>query len=116
MKFARLFVHNRDSGVTVAITESARERMRGLLGREALASSEALSLQACRSVHTFGMRFPIDIVFLDRHNRIVAIHHDVPKRRMHLCLRATQTLEMAAGVARLHRLAVGTHLAFGTTL
>lgn len=115
MKFARLIIQHRDSGVTVSITETTRERMRGLLGRDALARNEALLLQSCRSVHTFGMHFAIDVVFLDRLNRIVGIRHDVPKRRMHLSIRATQTLEMAAGMACLHRLAVGDELVFGTT-
>lgn len=115
MKAARLIIRERYSGVTVSITETTQERMRGLLGRDGLVPNEALLLRSCRSVHTFGMRFAIDVVFLDRHNRIVAIRHDVPKRRMHFSMQATQTLEMAAGVASLHRLKVGDQLVFGTT-
>lgn len=115
MKFARLIVQDCDSSVRVSITESARERMRGLLGRDSLAGNEALLLRDCRSVHTFGMRFPIDIVFLDRHNRVVAIRHAVRRCRVHLSLRAMHTLEMAAGMARLHRIKVGSLLDFGTT-
>ena len=112
MKSARLRVREQDIGVQVSITETARERMRGLLGRAALGSGEALLLERCGSVHTFGMRFAIDIVFLDRRHCVVAIHHDVPRRRMSFSLRATHTLEMPAGSARQHGLAIGDLLVF----
>lgn len=115
MKSTRLHVSGRDIGVLVSITETTRERMRGLLGRDGLPHGEALLLKHCRSIHTFGMRFAIDVLFLDRHQRIVAIHHDVPRRRMLLNLRAMQTLEMTAGVARQHELHVGAPLAFEAT-
>lgn len=112
MKSARLYLRGCDIGVDVSITESARERMRGLLGRDALGSGEALLLKRCGSVHTFGMRFAIDVLFLDRHQRVVAIRHGVARRRMSFSLRAADTLEMAAGAARLHGLAIGDSLVF----
>ncbi len=115
MKRARLHVRGHDIGVEVSITETARERMRGLLGRAALASGEALLLDRGGSVHTFGMRFAIDVLFLDRRQRVVAIHHDVPRRRMLFSLRATHTLEMPAHSARRHGLAVGDSLVFEAT-
>lgn len=109
---ARLYVRGHDTGVAVSITQTARERLRGLLGRDQLAPGEALLLERCGSVHTFGMRFAIDVVFLDRHRRVVAIHREVPRRRMLFNLRATQTLEMPASGARQHGLAVGDPLVF----
>lgn len=115
MRSARLHLRGRDIGVDVTITETARERMRGLLGRETLATGEALLLKRCGSVHTFGMRFAIDVLFLDRYQRVIAIHHDVPSRRMLFSLRAAQTLEMSAYAARVHGLAVGDSLVFEAT-
>lgn len=112
MRAAQLHVDGHDVGVAVAVTETARERMRGLLGRNHLSADEALLLKRCGSVHTFGMHFAIDVVFLSRQQRIVAIYHGVPRRRVLLDFRATQTLEMPAGAARRHRLAVGDCLAF----
>jgi uncharacterized membrane protein (UPF0127 family) len=112
VKPARLHVRGYDIGVQVSITETTRERMRGLLGRDALQSGEALLLNRCGSVHTFGMRFAIDVLFLDRHQRVVAIHHDVPRHRMLFSLRATHALEMPAGEARQHGLAIGEPLVF----
>ncbi|ASL46601.1 hypothetical protein bAD24_III04385 [Burkholderia sp. AD24] len=116
MRAAQLFLDGHDVGVAVAVAETARERMRGLLGRDHLPTDEALLLKRCGSVHTFGMRFAIDVVFMNRSQRIVAIHHGVPRRRVLLDLRAAQTLEMAAGAARRHRLTVGDCLVFEAVL
>lgn len=112
MKLARLHHRGNNLGVAVSITQTARERMRGLLGRNSFPHDEALLLERCGSVHTFGMRFAIDVLFLDRCERIVAIHHDVRRRRMLFNFRATQTLEMPAGAARTLGLAVGDQLVF----
>ena len=51
--------------------------MKGLLGRCGLADTEALVLPNCHSVHTIGMRFAIDVVFVDRSFRIVKIYEAV---------------------------------------
>jgi uncharacterized membrane protein (UPF0127 family) len=110
VKLGRLQVRGDDLGVTVSITETARERMRGLLGHDQLSADHALLIKRCGSVHTFGMRFAIDVVFLDRFERAVAVHHDVGKRRMLFNFRATQALEMPAGAARKLGLSVGDQL------
>jgi uncharacterized membrane protein (UPF0127 family) len=112
VKLARLQVRGEQPGVAVSMTETARERLRGLLGRDHLPAGEALLLKRCGSVHTFGMRFAIDVVFLDRFERAVAVHHDVGKRRMLFNFRAAHTLEMSAGAARKLGLVVGDQLRF----
>ena len=112
MKLAVLNVRSQDTGIRVSITQTTCERMRGLLGRDSLSPDEALLLKRCGSVHTFGMRFPIDVLFLDRHERVVAIHHEVNKNRLLFSFRASQTLEMAAGVARKHAFTVGDAFVF----
>jgi len=75
------------------------ERMRGLLGRAPLAPDEALLLEPCASVHTFGMRYPIDLAFLDRSGHVLRIIAAVKPRRVALRPGARATLEMAAGAA-----------------
>jgi hypothetical protein len=47
--------------------------MRGLLGRRSLGEREALLLERTRSIHTFGMRFPIAVVLLDRSSEVLAV-------------------------------------------
>lgn len=77
--------------------DSLRERLRGLLGHAPLRADQAMLLRPCRLVHTFGMGFAIDIVFLDRAGVVRRIDEAVPKGRVRGCLSAWQTLELAAG-------------------
>ena len=75
------------------------ERMRGLLGRDSLPVGEVYAFPRCNAVHTLGMRFPIDIVFLDRDGRVLSVHAGVPPGRWMVSggRRAKTTLEAAAG-------------------
>ena len=56
-------------------------RRKGLLGRDGLEEGTGLVIAPSNSVHTFFMRFPIDIVFLHRSGRVLKIRHRVPARR-----------------------------------
>lgn len=99
MKSSFLTIDGHACGIRVSTAASMRDRMRGLLGHKRLATDEALLLVPCRSVHTFGMGFPIDVLFIDRQWHVVAIHRCVPQARMLFCLGAKRTLEMSAGMA-----------------
>lgn len=86
-------------------------RARGLLGRAGLAPGEALWLAPCRSIHTVGMRFAIDVVFLDCHSRVVHVAADLaPWRLTWGGWRAHGALEFAAGEAARLGLVVGQRL------
>jgi uncharacterized membrane protein (UPF0127 family) len=86
-----------DHRVVVAATR--RSRMKGLAKLDRLPASTALHIPACRSVHTFTMRFPLDLVWLDRRGRPVRVDRDVPPRRLKTCLRARSVVECNAGAA-----------------
>lgn len=58
-------------GAQVAVADSWWRRLRGLLARPPLESGEGLLLLNCASVHTVGMRYPIDVAFLDAEGRVV---------------------------------------------
>lgn len=73
------------------------ERMRGLLGRPPLAAAEGLFLSPCGSVHTVGMRYAIDLAFLDRRGTVVRTVTALPPWRMCMARGARDTLELAAG-------------------
>jgi uncharacterized membrane protein (UPF0127 family) len=81
------------------VAGSILRRMRGLLGRDGLAPGEGLLLPRTGSVHTFFMRFPIDVVFLDRRRRVVRIAHGLRPWRVAYGFRARSTLELPAGAA-----------------
>jgi len=91
---------------SIEVAESAGERVRGLLGRDGL--DGALLLPGCRSVHTLGMRFAIDVAYLDRHGRVIAAVAPMRRWRMGRSrLRARQVLEAEAGAFDRWKLAVG---------
>ncbi|MFH1246054.1 MAG: DUF192 domain-containing protein [Candidatus Omnitrophota bacterium] len=64
------------------IAASLAQRMQGLLGRVAFLANEGLILQPCSSIHTFFMRFPIDVLFLDKHKRVVKQIQNLPPFRV----------------------------------
>jgi uncharacterized protein len=75
-------------------------RARGLLGRPPLAANEALLLRPCRAVHTFFMRYPIDVVFLDRVGNVVAVREALRPWRVAFAPRARAALELLPMQAR----------------
>jgi uncharacterized membrane protein (UPF0127 family) len=79
--------------------DNAWSRLRGLLGRKPLRADaqQALWLVPCGGIHTFGMRYSLDVVFLDRAGRVLACRQNVRPWRMRACRGAWQTVELAAG-------------------
>jgi uncharacterized membrane protein (UPF0127 family) len=86
-------------GLRVARAERRPDRMRGLAKLDSMPPSYALHIPRCRSVHTFTMRFPLDLIWLGRDGRPVRIDRAVPPNRMKLCLRARSIVEANAGTA-----------------
>jgi uncharacterized membrane protein (UPF0127 family) len=82
---------------TFLVPETFRERARGLSGMESLDAYQGMLLEHCRSVHTFGMRFPIDVVFLGRLFQVVDVCRLPPRRLALPRIRARHVLECAAG-------------------
>jgi uncharacterized protein len=69
-------------------------RLTGLLGRRSLPPGVALEIPRCRSVHTFGMRFALDLVWLDGAGRVVRIDRGVRPWRVRTCRAARSVLEL----------------------
>jgi uncharacterized membrane protein (UPF0127 family) len=84
--------------------------MRGLLGRKSLAPEEGILLRPAGSVHTAFMRFPIDVVFVDREGEVLRIAEAVPPWRTASARGAKAVVELAAGAAAAAGLAPGARL------
>jgi uncharacterized protein len=82
---------------SVEVASSGAKRSKGLLGRKGLAPGEALWIVPCEAVHTFGMQFSLDLVYLDRKHRIKKIKKNVPPWRISACLTAHSVVELPAG-------------------
>ncbi len=86
-------------------------RMKGLLGRSSLDPGEGLLIQPCKGVHTFGMKFPIDIIVLDNNNYVIAVSDNLaPNRLTPLYRRAAAVLELPAGTLASTTTSVGDKL------
>jgi uncharacterized membrane protein (UPF0127 family) len=81
--------------VEIAATRTTRRR--GLLGRDSLDETSAMLLAPCNSVHTVGMRFPIDVVFVDRQGYAVKVVRNLRPWRIALATSGRAVIEMAAG-------------------
>jgi hypothetical protein len=73
--------------------------MKGLARLDAMPAATALHIPRCRSVHTFTMRFPLDLIWLDKAGRVVRVDSEVPPRRLKSCLRARSVVEARGGTA-----------------
>lgn len=97
----------------LAIARTFRQRLRGLLGTAVLPDTAALLIQPCRGIHTLGMRYAIDLLFLDADRRILRIDHGVRPWQLRACGRASAVLEMNAGCATAMGLQPGDQLFLG---
>jgi uncharacterized membrane protein (UPF0127 family) len=89
------------------VADRILSRMKGLLGKRELIAGEGLLIQPAPSIHTWFMRFPIDVVFLARNGAVLKVAPHVKPWRMRSCRRALAVLELAAGEAEVRRITVG---------
>jgi uncharacterized membrane protein (UPF0127 family) len=104
----------REDGSTVCercvVANKMLPRMRGLLGRRSLPAGEGLLIRPAPSVHTFFMRFPIDVVFLSRSGEVLKVSAEVGPWRARSCRGAYAVLELTAGESERRGVAVGDHI------
>ena len=92
------------------VAGDSASRKKGLLGRDRLDPGCGVAIAPCQGVHTFGMRFAIDIVAVARDGTVVKIRSHVPRRRIVLALKAFAIVELPAGAAAVAQLRVGDRL------
>jgi uncharacterized membrane protein (UPF0127 family) len=99
-------------GDRVGIADTSATRRTGLLKHSRLEPGEGLWIAPSEAVHTFGMKFPIDVLFLDKKRKVLKIRSDMVRSRMSICLRAHSVLELPSGTAAAMCTAVGDQLEF----
>lgn len=111
MKTCRLQLGDRSLVHSVFIASSMSDRMKGLLGRGSLPRESGMLIQRCSSIHTFFMRFRLDVIFVDRSMRVVRVVRDVaPFRMVFGGWSADAVLEVESGWLDLESIAKGTLL------
>lgn len=98
-RLARLPATTLDDGLVVVQAATALSRLRGLAGLDALPARAGLHLPRTRSVHTFGMRFALDLVWLGADGAVLRVDRAVGPHRHRAALRARSVVEVAAGRA-----------------
>ena len=87
---------------------SSDTRRRGLLGRDQIDNDEGMYIVPTQWIHMFGMRFAIDVAFLDGDGRVLHIHHHLkPNRLSRIVWRAEGALELAAGTLEVTGTTIG---------
>lgn len=81
------------------VADTSAKRRTGLLKHTRLEPGEGLWIVPCPSVHTFFMKFPIDLVYLDKKRKVRKVRHAVGPWRLSACLMADSVLELPAGTA-----------------
>ena len=84
-------------GLRVHEAQGLRARRRGLARLDDLDADRALRIGRCRAVHTFGMRFALDLVWLAPDGSVVRVCREVPPRRHRWCPRAAAVVETKGG-------------------
>lgn len=97
------------TAVVPALDSTSRKR--GLLGRDAFPVEAALVLAPCNAVHMFGMRFPIDVLFVDRRGVVIKRALGLRRNRIAISWRAFATIEFCADHPGVARTQVGDKLA-----
>ena len=107
---------NTELASSMEVANSGSKRNKGLLGRESLSPGEGLWIIPCEAVHTFWMRFPIDLVYLDGKKQIAKLTHEVPPWRLSACFEAHSVLELPAGTIRNTQTQAGDALEFSEVI
>jgi uncharacterized membrane protein (UPF0127 family) len=97
---AHRLVNARTGGVVASrllLAFDSSSRRKGLLGRDSLDEGMAMLIAPSNAVHTFFMRFRIDVAFLAKDGRVLKVRHAVPARRITAALRAYAVAEMPEG-------------------
>jgi uncharacterized membrane protein (UPF0127 family) len=109
----KIILSNKGSSkIECAVATNFVERAVGLLGRSSLDPNSGLIIEPCKQVHTFFMRFPIDVVFLSKENEVLGVESLKPWRISKIYLKATRVVEIEHKSAETLGLLKGQRLEF----
>lgn len=110
----KLRIRNLTKGTTLAeradIADTSATRQRGLLKHTGLAEGEGLWIVPCEGVHSFFMKFAIDVVFINRKRIVTKVRPNMVRSRIALSVRAHSTIELPVGTIEKSRTGVGDQL------
>lgn len=112
----KLKIRNLTRGTVLAesaeVADTSKKRRIGLLKHDKFDQGEGLWIAPCEAIHTFGMKFPIDVVFLSAGRKVLKIRREMARRKLSACLWASSVLELPAGTLAVARTEKGDQLEF----
>jgi len=102
--------HHRIVARTLLTAFDSSSRRKGLLGRDSLPEGSALIIAPSQAIHTFSMRFSIDVAFVAKDGVVLKVRQAVPPRRIAVSLRAFAVIELPAGALKASDTKVGDRL------
>ena len=105
---------NTELASSAEVADSAMARNKGLLGRSGLEPGGGLWIVPCQSVHTFFMKFAIDLVYIGKDKKVKKVRSSVHPWRTSACFSAHSIIELPAGVIQNTHTARGDQLQFST--
>lgn len=112
----KIRVRNVTKGTMVAeaadVANTSETRRTGLLKHQQLLPGEGLWIVPCEGVHTFRMKFDIDVVYLNKAKKVLKIKARMPRSRISFCLRAHSVLELPSGMTESTATEAGDQLEF----
>ena len=113
---AKFKIRNRTRQTVLAAEAEAagtsQTRRTGLLKHDSLPPGQGLWIAPCEGIHTFGMKFAIDVLFLDPKKKVLKVRPHMGPRKISLCLWAHSVLELPAGTIAATKTAPGDELEF----
>ncbi len=97
-------------GDHISLANTFGKRLKGLLGTDLLPFGHGLLITPCSSVHTFGMSYPIDVLFIDKNGKILKIVENMSSGKMSMALSSRYVLELPAGTAQQTACSIGDEL------
>jgi uncharacterized membrane protein (UPF0127 family) len=109
-------IRNMSTGTVLAehaaLASDSKTRRTGLLKHDNLPDGKGLIIRPCEGIHTFGMRFPIDVVFISKKWKVLKTVSNLPRRRIALWLLADSVVELPAGTLERTNTTKGDQLSF----
>jgi len=106
-----MYIENKTKGIIVAdqvrLADTFWQRLKGLLGTRLLPLGHGLIIKPCSSVHTFGMSYPIDVLFVDGSHCIIKIVNNMLPSKMSMAVHSKYVVELPAGTAHMTACCVG---------
>lgn len=108
MKQTHLLAMHSAGPISITAAHTWLSRLKGLLGTRSLAPHQGLWIKPCQGIHTVGMLYRIDVIFLDRHQSITKIDRNIPPFWFSMAPKGTESVvELAQGGAERYQLKLG---------